>query len=696
MIEREAALANLRTAMDNPMAAFREGQWEAIDAIVNQRGRVLCIQRTGWGKSMVYFVSAKLLRTQGAGPTIIVSPLLALMRNQVEAAERLGLRAATVNSTNNADWLSIRKQLLAGEVDLLLISPERLANDDFVLNTLQPIAGSVALLVVDEAHCISDWGHDFRPDYRRIGQILSRLQGKVAVLATTATANTRVQQDVAAQLGGAQVTIQRGALVRESLQLQTLPALGAAERLAWLAGIIPRLGGSGIVYALTQRDAERVSDWLRQNAIDAHAYHAGIDDVARQDLERRLLSNDVACLVATTALGMGYDKPDLKFVIHYQMPGNVVAYYQQVGRAGRAIPEAYGVLMSGEEDDQINAYFRETAFPPQWQMDAILGALEDAEDGLSVQSLEHAVNLRRSHIEKVLKLLVVEPQPPVTRVDGKWSRTPHPFRMDKARIDHLTRQRELEWQQMGRYLRGDACLMHFLANALDDPMAASCGKCAVCKKGPVLPTTIDSQLLLAAQRFMRHGEIPFELKKQWPQQYREMQGVEKARIPEDWRGEPGLALSRWGEPVLGALVASGKGLGRFDDDLVNAAAETISQRWEGAAGIDWVTCIPSRRHPDLVPGFARRLAEALCVPFHGVIEKVRDTEPQKTMENGSHQCANLHDAFRIADGVVLRGNALLVDDVVDSAWTLTIATVLLRQSGAASVFPFALAMSAAT
>lgn len=521
----------------------------------------------------------------------------------------------------------------------------------------------------------------------------------MAVLATTATANTRVQLDVVTQLGG-QVTVQRGALVRESLQLQTLPALGPAERLAWLAGTIPRLGGSGIVYVLTKRDADRVAEWLRQNNIDAHAYHADIDDSDRQQLERRLLGNDIHCLVATTALGMGYDKPDLRFVIHYQMPGNVVAYYQQVGRAGRAIPEAYGVLMSGEEDDRINEYFRESAFPPPWQVDTILDTLEAAEHGLNTRDLEHAVNLRRSHIEKVLKLLVVEPQPPVIRVDRKWSRTPYPFQMDQARIAHLTRQRELEWEQMGRYLQGEECLMHFLANALDDPMAAACGKCAVCLNGPILPIHIDDELLASAQRFMKHAEMSFELKKQWPLEalgeYREAHHWDKARIPVDLRGKPGLAMSRWGEPVLGALVASGKGQGRFSDDLVNAAAEAISQRWEGAEAIEWVTCIPSLRHPSLVPDFARRLAATLGVPFHDVLEKVRDTEPQKTMENGFHQCGNLDGVFRIAGGMALSGNVLLVDDVVDSAWTLTIAAVLLRQAGAASVFPFALAMSAAT
>lgn len=345
MATRADALSHFRKAMANAKAEFRDGQWEAIDQIVNRRGKVLCIQRTGWGKSMVYFVSAKLMRARGIGVTLIVSPLLALMRNQIEAAERLGLRAQTVNSTNPKEWNRVRAELLADRVDLLLISPERLANDTFVTGTLQPIAARIGLLVIDEAHCISDWGHDFRPDYRRIGQVLGRLPANIAVLATTATANHRVQQDVAEQLA-----VQRGPLIRESLALQNLRLPGPAERLAWLADRIPHLPGSGIVYTLTTRDADRVAEWFRLNGIDAHSYHSGKSDEERQALEQALLDNAIKCLVATTALGMGYDKPDLHFIIHYQTPGNVVTWRKpsttQARTAAESAPCAWGVRCS--------------------------------------------------------------------------------------------------------------------------------------------------------------------------------------------------------------------------------------------------------------------------------------------------------------------------------------------------------------
>ncbi|WP_407278224.1 RecQ family ATP-dependent DNA helicase [Aromatoleum evansii] len=698
MVTKDDALALLRTAMADESSEFRSGQWEAIEAIATKRGRVLCVQRTGWGKSMVYFVAAKLLRLQGAGPTIIISPLLALMRNQIEAANRLGLRAETINSTNTDAWPTVRRDLLRGSIDLLLISPERLANDEFVTDVLQPIAGSIALLVIDEAHCISDWGHDFRPDYRRIGQILALLPGNISVLGTTATANRRVQQDVSEQLGGS-VAVQRGPLVRSSLALQHIRLNNPAERLAWLADNLPGIDGSGIVYALTQRDADRVAAWLRSRGIDACAYHADKETEDKLALEQRLLANEIKCLVATTALGMGYDKPDLSFVVHYQTPSSVVAYYQQVGRAGRGISKAYGVLLSGEEEDDINEYFRETAFPPEWQVEQILNALAEAENGLTKRELEGAVNIKPSHIEKVLKLLVVEQFAPVMKIGSSWYRTANPYRMDKARVEHLTRQRELEWAEMKAYQASQTCLMEFLAKALDDENAAPCGKCAVCLGQPLLLTQPSRESLIAAQRFVRRSEMLLEPKKQWDvhalPRYRATFGWPvKLTIPERLRAEQGRILSRWGEPIWGELVRQGKAEGYFSDELVAAAAETIRERWPMQHPLKGICCVPSMRHPRLVPNFAQRLAAEVGVPLVAAVEKVRETEAQKGMENRFHQCHNLDGAFRVRDDLLPPGALLLVDDVSDSGWTLALIAALLRQAGATAVYPFALSSSA--
>jgi ATP-dependent DNA helicase RecQ len=698
---REKALRWLRTAIGNPSVDFRDGQWEAIDQLVSHHGRVLCVQRTGWGKSMVYFVAAKLMRELGAGPTLIISPLLALMRNQVDAANRLNLHAETVNSTNTDDWKDIRQRLLDNQIDLLLISPERLANDEFVEDTLMPIAERIGLLVIDEAHCISDWGHDFRPDYRRIGQILRLLPGNIAVLATTATANSRVEADVKQQLGGS-VLVQRGPLIRESLSLQTIRFGNPAQRLAWLADHIPEIPGSGIIYTLTTRDADRVAEWLRENRIVAESYHGGKTHEERLVLESALLENSIKCLVATTALGMGYDKPDLSFVIHFQTPGSVVFYYQQVGRAGRGIGNAFGVLLSGDEEEDINAYFRDTAFPPEWQIDRILYALEtsELETGMSVRDIEHAVNLRQSQIEKVLKLLVVENASPVVRINGKWNRTAQPFSLDKERIVHLSHQRELEWEQMKYYLSNEVCLMQFLAQALDDPMAEPCGKCAVCLGSPVVSTEVSKEKLVAAQRFVRQSEMVLALKKQWDRSalpiYTKLHGWMGANIPTPLRGEPGRILSRWGEPVWGELVMQGKAEGKFNDELVAASVEMIQSRWNTDPRPTWMTCIPSIRHPGLVPDFARRLAAALGIPFIPALAKIKHTEEQKGMENRYHQCHNLDGAFEVNPvGTDISGPVFLVDDVFDSGWTMTLASALLRQAGSGPVHPYALATTTA-
>ncbi len=433
----------MRRAVGDPTSRFRDGQWEAIDALVNHRRKLMVVQRTGWGKSSVYFISTRILRDRGSGVTIIVSPLLALMRNQIEAADRLGIRAETINSTNQDSWPVIRHDLLANRVDTILISPERLSNEIFVEEVLTPIADRVGLFVVDEVHCISDWGHDFRPDYQRLLNVLRQIPFNTPVLGTTATANNRVIADVKALIGD--IEIQRGPLVRESLYLQTLRFPDQATRLAWLVEHIPDLPGTGIVYVLTTRDAEQVAFWLKLHGIRAGAYYSNVQHEAfetsnqyRQHLEDLLYRNEIKVLVATTALGMGYDKPDVGFVIHYQAPGSVVAYYQQVGRAGRAIDHAYGVLLAGREDQDIHEYFRNSAFPDEENVNAILETMS-SHDGLSVIQLQQYLNIRYGIIDKALKILSVENPSPVIREGNIWYRTPVRYHMDHARIEGLSR-----------------------------------------------------------------------------------------------------------------------------------------------------------------------------------------------------------------------------------------------------------------
>jgi ATP-dependent DNA helicase RecQ len=686
----------LRRALGDKKANFRVGQWEAIDALVNHRRKLLVVERTGWGKSLIYFISTRVLRDRGQGPTLIVSPWLALMRNQQVAAERLGIRAISINSGNRKEWPALQAEILDNKADALLISPERLANDQFVQAVLLPVANRIGMMVVDEAHCISDWGHDFRPDYRRLVNILKLIPPNIPVLGTTATANNRVLDDVKEQLGGFE--IQRGPLMRETLHLQTLRLADQAERLAWLAKYVPKFSSTGIIYTLTKRDAEQVAGWLRLNGVEARAYYSGVEaddfpdsDAYRQHLEEQLLNNGLKALIATTALGMGFDKPDLGFVIHYQAPGSIVAYYQQVGRAGRAIDRALGLMMAGREDEDIHQFFRSTAFPDETRVNNILKALEDS-DNLSVRELQSEVNLTQGQIEQVLKYLSVENPAPVIQQGYSWSRTPVPYRLDRDRIRRLTQKRELEWQEVQGYVDTEECLMAYLGRALDDPKAIRCGKCANCLGKPVVPVELDTEMIRRALQFISQSELTIEPRVQIPKgafvQYAFSGNIS---LPE--RAQPGRVLSCWGDAGWGRLVKDDKHSGAFRDELVEAVAEMILNRWRPEPFPAWVACVPSLRHPNLVPDFAGRLAARLKLPFKNVVSKIKDNQPQKTQNNSFYQCRNLDGAFAIKKRV--SGTpVLLVDDMVDSRWTVTVIAALLRRAGSGPVFPVALATTA--
>ena len=690
-MNRKQAEELLQKAVGNPNARFRDGQWEAIDAVSNRRAKLLLVQRTGWGKSAVYFVATKIFRDAGRGPTIIVSPLLALMRNQVEAAQRLGIRAASIDSSNRDDWDATVTDVINDQIDALLITPERLANEDFRQSTLMKIADRIGLLVVDEAHCISDWGHDFRPDFRRLTNVLRMLPRNTPVLCTTATANDRVIDDIKTQLADFQ--IQRGPLSRRSLSLQTIRLDNQASRLAWLAQSIPQIPGSGIVYVLTTRDAEQVADWLSRHGISARAYHAGVQGQVGHDKRRRLenmlLKNKIKVLVATTALGMGYDKPDLSFVIHYQAPSSVVAYYQQVGRAGRAIPSAVGILLAGKEDEQIHEYFRRRAFPPEHTVKKVLDALEES-DGQSTAELQNQLNMRQSQIEQVLKVLSVEIPSPIIKDDKKWHRTAAEFELDQERIHRLSSQREREWQEFQDYVDTNDCFMEYLGYMLDDPTVERCGKCANCMGKPVIATTVEHALEVEAVRFLRRSELPFEPRKRLEKGTLPTYGFPDDRLVPKLQASEGRILSQWGDAGWGALVAEDKQSEHFRDELVHAVAEMILERWQPDPPAQWVTCVPSLRCPTLVPDFARRLADKLKLPFYDVIQKVRDSPPQKQQENTFHQCRNLDGVFKVV-GRVPASPVLLVDDVVDSRWTMTVLAALLRHSGSGLVYPVGLA-----
>ncbi len=695
------ALGRLRTLTGDPAAAFRPGQLEAIHDVVVDRARVLCVQRTGWGKSAVYFVATALLRgdrDRPAGPTLIVSPLLALMRNQLDAARRLGLRAHTVNSTNRDEWDAVRDRLAADDLDLLLISPERLNNPRFRAEMLPSFAASVGLLVIDEAHCISDWGHDFRPDYRRVRDMLTALAGgtePVPVLGTTATANDRVVADVVEQLAAADtgsahsaLRTYRGPLARTSLRLEVVELPRPAQRLAWLVEHrggdsaddgVARLAGSGIVYTLTKRDADQVAGFMQANGISAVAYSGDQESEERIATEERLLANDVKAVVATSALGMGYDKADLSFVVHYQAPGSVVSYYQQVGRAGRGVAHADVVLLRGAEDRRIQDFFIEQSFPARERVDAVLAELHAAgPTGRSTRELMAVVNLGMARLEAMLKILDVERA--VARDGSRWVLIgDSDWRYDGERYAHVTALRRAEQRAMASFGTDGRCLMRTLQEQLDDPSPSDCGRCAVCA-APRFNDPPDPRLVELAGRHLRARPIELEVKKMAPDPAGTMR-----KLAEDRRTEPGWALARFGDGGWWPAIERGLESGTFEPDVVAALADAV--RGQSPA---WVTAVPATRLRDVVSGLAVQLASELGVPAPALVARAQSRPPQREMANAVQQAANVRGAFTIT-GTPPPGTGVLLDDRRISGWTLAMVGGQLRLAGAQRIVPLVLA-----
>ena len=679
----ERSLELLRTGTGIPDAQFREGQEEAIRSVVERPGRYLVVQKTGWGKSFVYFIATKLLREADQGPVLLISPLLALMRNQIAAAERMGVRAKTINSDNPDSWSGIEVAVQHDEVDILLVSPERLANERFRSEILTHIAAKISLLVVDEAHCISDWGHDFRPHYRLLQHTIEALPANMRLLATTATANNRVIQDLQTVLGP-NLNVSRGELNRPSLKLQTIRLTSQAERLAWLAAQIPAMPGSGIVYTLTVRDAVQVVEWLALHGIHAVAY-TGDSGSDRPELEQALLDNRVKALVATTALGMGFDKPDLGFVVHYQTPGSVVAYYQQVGRAGRALDAAYGILLSGTEENDINEYFIKTAFPTRDEVQQVLTALEHSPLGLSLPGLMATVNIAKGRIEKTIELLALESPAPIVKQGTRWQLTA--TNLSEAfwqRAQRLTDLRYVEQGQMQEYVDLPAGHMAYLIRALD-------GEPGDCRSPdlPDLPATVDQLLVREAIAFLRRTSLSIDPRRQWPLDTMPLYGL-KGNISRELQAEQGKTLCTWGDAGWGDLVRQGKCQDHHVAEDLVVACTSLIQEWNPQPAPTWVTCIPSLRDPALVPEFAERLAQRLGLPFQAVIRRTIDRPPQQTMQNSMQQAHNLDGSFELT-ATLPEGPVLLVDDTVDSRWTMTVAAWLLRSHGSGEVYPMALA-----
>lgn len=704
------ALHLLQELTNNPQAQFHAGQFEAIEALVSRKERALVVQRTGWGKSAVYFIAALLRRQAGAGPALIVSPLLALMRDQVQAAKRAGVRAVMVNSANVTEWEHVRASLTEGTIDVLLVGPERLNNPQFRDEWLPPLLENLGMLVVDEAHCISDWGHDFRPDYRRIRDIIGRLTADVPVLATTATANSRVVEDLTEQLGvdltgtsAHQVFVLRGPLSRTTLRLGCLSLASDEMRVAWLVEHLKTLRGSGIIYALTVSAAEDIAQTLRSAGYDVLAYTGRTDTDERAAAERALQENRVKALVATSALGMGFDKPDLGFVVHVGAPSSSVAYYQQVGRAGRGISSGVAdvLLLPGKQDRAIWEYFATSSMPTRDNAEAVLHALSERTaqgSPATVPALEPLVDVRRSSLELLLKVLAVEGA--VQRVEKGWVATGQPWVYDELRYARVAQSRVAEQKTMLEYERTNQCRMVFLAQDLDDFTAVDCGICDVCA-GAWYPQEVDQAAQLQAQAELNRVGVEIPSRALWASGLSQLGFSERGKIPVDERAEPGRALARlsdlgWGNRLreIFAVDSSGAALDAPLPADVGRACVQVLKEWDWQERPLAVVQVPSPLRPLLADSLAQGLAQVGRLEYLGAVS-LRQT-PGHYGGNSVFRCAAVLGAYELPAAIVtyLAHNpvpVLLVADEVDSRWSFAVVSRLLRQSGASAVLPFALA-----
>jgi len=693
---RDTAEAHLRALVGRDDAVLRDDQWTAIEALAVDKRRALVVQRTGWGKSAVYFVATLLLREQGAGPTVIISPLLALMRNQIEASQRAGIRAVTINSTNIEQWQPIHEQIEAGEVDVLLVSPERLNNPGFRDAVLPRLAAEAGLLVIDEAHCISDWGHDFRPDYRRISTMLADLPEGIPVLATTATANARVTNDVAEQLGGGgdhesaehsdtEVLVLRGELDRESLHLGVVRLKTAQQRLAWLADHLGEFEGSGIVYCLTVAATQEIADYLRARGHTVAAYSGQTDPTEREALEADLASGRVKALIATSALGMGFDAT-LGFVVNMGAPQSPVAYYQQVGRAGRGTDRATVVLLPALEDRDIWKYFASLGFPPEPLVRQTLSALEAEGRPLSTANLETYVDLGRNRLESMLKVLDVDGA--VRRVQGGWEATGRPWEYDAERYRRVAEARAVEQQAMLDYLATDKCRMWFLRDQLDDPAAKECGRCDNCGELK-LDSAVSAEAVTAADERLARPGVVVSPRKMWPTALANL-GVDfKGKIadgPAEGRAVARLTDLGHGQE-LRDLFREGTPDGPVPVPLVRAVIEVLGE-WRPAA--EAIVYAESARRPTLTRDFADGLSRYLKVPVVGRWSIVDPSvAPEQGSANSAQRVAAVGRRFAL-EGEIPAGPVLLLDDLVATGWTMTLAGRAIRRAGATAVLPLAL------
>lgn len=666
-------------------ARFRPGQYEAIERTIKEK-RLLVVQKTGWGKSLVYFICTKLLREEGAGVTLVISPLLALMDNQLSAARKMGLNCAALNSTTANERELILMGMEANTYDLVLATPESLMNKKF-RQYLPDIR--IGLLVIDEAHCISDWGHDFRLEYNKIYRVIEQLQPNVPVLATTATANNHVIEDLQNQMGKPKVS--RGHLMRDNLSIQILPLSDKESRYAWILDNIGRLPGTGIIYCLSRRDCTWLSDFLCENGISAEPYFSGNGEQEKKSQEtlKRFLNDEIKVIVSTIKLGMGFDKGNVSFVIHFQCPKNVIAYYQQIGRAGRNISFARTFLMLGGEDYRIHKGFIENAFPSEPEMKRIRQYITACPGVCTVNKICAAIDISKKKILKVLDFLEDEgliEKEWRSSTSGKpyavYKSTAAPFVYRGEHYEEIKQIRYRELEQMQTIADTSECLSRTVVSCLDDIEDHDCGICSNCDPKGRFPVTVSAVSKRRAIDFLENLTIPIDPWNYWPRN--NLVADTKNYYP----NLQGIALSKYNEG-LGKLVRDGKySTQKFDDQLVRKGARVL-KKYIKEHDLCCVTAVPSL-NTNVVPDYAKRLAAACGLPYVDLLRKTNQSH-QKDLENTAHQFENAYKSFESISSASIPSSVVLVDDMVDSGLTLAVCGALLRQAGCERVFPLALA-----
>lgn len=670
----------LKKLLGDDNAQFKEDQKEAIEHVLANE-KVLVVEKTGWGKSMVYFISCKIKRELGYGPTIIISPLLSLIRNQINSAKKLGLKARSIDSTNIEDWDTINQEIADDDCDILFISPERLANENFRINTLSLINKGIGALVIDEAHCISDWGHDFRPDYKRIKNIIKMLPKSTPVLATTATANKRVVDDICSQIGQ-DIKVLRGSLMRKSLILRNFNMKSEEEKLAHLAAIINEFDGCGIVYCSTTSKCVSVAKWLNEVDIRAEFYYAsGMKNDDKIRIEKLLMENKIKVVVATNALGMGFDKPDIRFIVHYEKPGSLIEYYQQIGRAGRDGTVANAVLLNYQLDDKIQLLFINNAFPSKEDFEKVYKVIDDSSTGVKKIEILEKENLSSTPLNSILKILEVDGA--IIKEGNLYIRTPKHWEFNEEQAASIIENKKKEFEKLNEYAQSKECLMNFIQEQLDDDIIDTCGRCCNCN-GISADINVSDKMLELADKFLNSKRIIIKHRVKWSQ---------GKNIKKEFLTQDGISMSIYKQGISGNKVYEDRyNNKKISEELIIKAAECI-KKYENFEEIKWITCVPSIKNPRIVADFAEGLASKLGLPFKEIIYKKNDTIEQKFMKNSYQQEKNIIDSFDISeiDFEYFNEPVLLVDDIVNSRWTFTVCGFKLLINGSGKVIPFALA-----